>query len=68
MIPLSEIELGTHLILACDGIYDVASTRQVAQGVKGDKDGSSMQLAQNIVHSAYMAGSKDNLSALVVKL
>jgi serine/threonine protein phosphatase PrpC len=68
MLALSEIEPGTHLILACDGIYDVASTRQVAKGIKGDKDGSTMQLAQNIVHSAYMAGSKDNLSALVVKL
>lgn len=68
MIPLSEIEPGTHLILACDGIYDVASTRQVAGGVKGDKDGSNIQLAQNIVHSAFIAGSTDNLSALVVKL
>ena len=67
MIPLSEIEAGTHLILACDGIYDVASTRQVSTAVREDRDTSAVELAKNIVYSAYQAGSTDNLSALVFK-
>jgi len=66
--PLSEILNGNHLILACDGIYDVSSTRQVAAAVQAHKDLPSAELAKNIVHSAFVAGSGDNLSALVVKL
>lgn len=66
--PLSSIEKGSHLILACDGIYDVASTRQVSTAVREDRDTSAVELAKNIVYSAYQAGSTDNLSALVVKL
>lgn len=68
MRPLSEIPERSHLILACDGIYDVSSTRQVATAVKAHKDCSAAELAKNIVYSAYRAGSKDNLTALVVKL
>lgn len=66
--PLSSIEKGSHLILACDGIYDVASTRQVSTAVREDRDTSAVELAKNIVYSAYKAGSTDNLSALVFKL
>jgi serine/threonine protein phosphatase PrpC len=66
--PLSTILKGSHLILACDGIYDVSSTRQIANAVQTHKDESADELAKNIVYSAYQAGSKDNLSALVVKL
>lgn len=65
---LSEIPEKSRLILACDGIYDVSSTRQVATAVKAHKDCSAAELAKNIVYSAYQAGSKDNLTALVVKL
>ena len=68
MCPLSEIPEKSCLILACDGIYDVSSTRQVAAAVRAHKDSSAAQLAKNIVYSAYKAGSKDNLSVLVVKL
>ena len=68
MCPLSEIPKESHLILACDGIYHVSSTRQVAAAVKSHKNCSVAELAKNIVYSAYKAGSKDNLTALVVKL
>lgn len=68
MCPLSEIPEKSCLIIACDGIYDVSSTRQVAAAIRAHKDCSAAQLAKNIVYSAYKAGSKDNLSALVVKL
>ena len=57
-----------HLILGCDGIYDVASTRQVAESVREHADQSAAELARAIVYSAYKADSKDNLSVLVIKL
>jgi protein phosphatase 2C family protein 2/3 len=63
---LSAIPRGSHLILACDGIYDVSSTRQVAAAVRGHGEQSATELAKNIVYSAFRAGSRDNLSALVV--
>ena len=66
--PLSLIQDKSHLILTCDGIYDVSSTRQVAAAVRDHKDQSAAELAKNIVYSAYQVGSSDNLSALVVKL
>lgn len=68
VLPLSDIPPNSRLILTCDGIYDVASTRQVASAVKANKDQSVEELAKNIVYSAYQAKSQDNLSALVVKL
>jgi serine/threonine protein phosphatase PrpC len=66
--PLNKIPKGTHLVLACDGIYDVASTKQVAAAVQTNNQLPAVDLAKNIVYSAYKAFSEDNLSAIVVKL
>ena len=66
--PLSEIHPGSHLILCCDGIYDVARTKDVVHAVHTHKTTSAGRLARNIIYSAYQAGSTDNLSAMVVKL
>ncbi|MBS0626798.1 MAG: protein serine/threonine phosphatase 2C family protein, partial [Verrucomicrobia bacterium] len=65
--PLSKVLKGGHLILACDGVYNVSSTRQVAAAVWNHKNLSVKELAKNIVYSAYIAGSEDNLSVLLVK-
>lgn len=65
--PVSKLAKGSHLILTCDGIYDVSSTRQIAAAVRAHKDRPAVELAKNIVYSAYEANSGDNLSALVVK-
>ena len=65
--PLAKIPKGSHLILACDGIYDVSSTRQVAAAVRAHNKLTAEELAKNMVHSASEALSKDNLSVLVVK-
>ncbi len=65
--PLAQIPKGGHLILACDGIYDVSSTRQIAKGVQEHREESAAQIASDLVYSAYQAFSLDNLSALVVK-
>lgn len=67
MIPLSTIEPGDDLILACDGIFDIASTRQIVDAAHSHPEESASNLAQNIVSSAYASGSRDNLSTIVVK-
>lgn len=68
MIPLTSIHPNSHLILSCDGIFDVASTRQIGQAVRDHAGESCETLAKNLAYSAFQAGSKDNLSALVIKL
>jgi protein phosphatase 2C family protein 2/3 len=66
--PISEIPENSHLILVCDGISDVASTRQMAQVVRNNNQLSAEVLARNLVFSAHSSFSGDNLSALVVKI
>jgi serine/threonine protein phosphatase PrpC len=67
-VALSSISEGSKLILACDGIYDVANTQQVGNAVKEHPKLSNEHLAKGIVYSAYQAHSTDNLSALVVDI
>ena len=69
-IPLSKIPPGSHLVLVCDGVTDVASTKQIGVLVKqrAAEGKSSLIIAENLVDSAYEANSEDNLSALVVRI
>lgn len=66
--PLREIHPGSHLILSCDGIYDVARTQDIVHTVHTHRNKSAGALAADITHSAFYSGSADNLSSLVVKL
>lgn len=66
--PLSEIQPGSHLILCCDGIYDVSRTIEIVNAAHKNRNLSPGTLARNITYSALMAGSEDNLSAMVVKI
>ena len=68
MVPLKAIPKDSHLVLCCDGIWDVGSTAQVVSAVHANRKESPSTLAKNIVYSALRAGSTDNLSAMVVKL
>lgn len=68
MKKLSELPEHTDLILCCDGITDVGSTREIA-AVRDQLPGApSDQLARIIVTSAFGGYSMDNLSCLVVRL
>lgn len=67
-LPLRNIRPGSHLVLCCDGVWDVASTRQVARAVHLHSYQTPEVLAKNIVYSAFAAGSTDNLSAMVIRL
>jgi len=68
MKPLSDIQPGSHLVLCCDGIYDVARTVDVARAAHLNRALTPGALARNIIFSAHESGSTDNLSALVVKV
>jgi serine/threonine protein phosphatase PrpC len=65
---LSTIRAGAHLILGCDGVWDVASRKDVVQAVHKHKEISPEILAKNIVYSALKAGSTDNVSVLIVNM
>lgn len=68
MIPLSEIQSRSHLILCSDGVYEVARTIDVMNLAYRSTALSVAQIAKDITYSAYQAGSSDNLAALVVKM
>ncbi len=53
-----------HLILACDGIWDVLSNEQVVEMVKSSS--SPQQAAIMLRDMAYQLGSQDNISVIVV--
>ncbi len=68
--PLSEIQPDSHLMLCCDGVWDVARSKDIAMTVYTYKDPllALSDLARNIIYSAYKSGSGDNLSCMVIKL
>lgn len=67
-MPLNHVQPNSRLVLCCDGIYDVASTRQIGNAVRNHNGIACEKMAQNIVFSAFRALSYDNLSAMVVNL
>ena len=64
--PLHEVQPGSHLILCSGRVYDVCTTRDITQLTHGAT--STGAVAAKITYSAFMQGSQDNLSALVVKI
>ncbi len=64
-----EIELApndTHLILACDGVWDVMSDQDAVNLIKDEPD--SQKASELLKDEALRRGSGDNISVLVVKL
>ena len=66
--PLSEIQPNSHLILCCDGVFDVARTEDVVRAAHVNQNLTAGDLAKNIVYSAFSSGSDDNITVLVVKI
>jgi serine/threonine protein phosphatase PrpC len=61
---------GDYLILACDGLWDVATTDQVGKAINlMEKEGyTPAQMSEALVSLALKFGSYDNISVMVVKL
>lgn len=67
--PLEDFK-GGHLVLACDGLYDVATTNEVGQAISemAGRNESAACMSRKLVYQAINSGSQDNVSAIVVKL
>lgn len=59
-----------RLFIACDGLFDVCSSKQVAQHlpVMHEANLSPNQMAEHLLRAAWAAESKDNITAMVVDL
>lgn len=68
-ISLEKIQ-GRIVIMACDGLWDVASSNDVAAAVElWSKNGDSIKvIAEKIVKCAQNAGSMDNITALLFRV
>lgn len=58
----------SHLILACDGVWDVMTPQDAADFLFQNKDKSSLELSSMLVQEALKKGSKDNISVMIVVL
>lgn len=67
-LPLEELGDG-YLILASDGLYEKASSRQIGAAVEQmDLEGNTCEtMAKRLVASAIESGARDNISAIVIK-
>lgn len=68
MKRMGKITPGSNLILCCDGVTDVARTRDLASAAHAQRFTPPAAFAGHCVQSAYAAGSTDNLSLMVVRI
>lgn len=67
-LPMEKVlEGGAELILVCDGATDVASTADIA-GFVSRSQGTVAEKAERLVKAALCSGTRDNVTAMVVKL
>ncbi len=67
--PVEEFKNG-YILLACDGLFDVASTNEVGKAIKemvADKDIHDF-VSLKLVYQAIKNGSQDNVTVMMVKL
>ncbi len=59
-----------HLVLACDGLFDIATSEQVAERVHflSSCKPSCREIAEELVRDAFEAKSGDNISVVVARL
>jgi len=58
----------THLIVACDGLWDVVEDQQAVDFVLQHKDNSAGEISKKLLIKALQDGTTDNLSIMVIKL
>jgi len=58
----------THLVVACDGLWDVATDQQVADIVTRFDLNSAQLISDRLLDHALKNGTKDNVSIIVVAL
>lgn len=67
--PLAEFQAG-YLVLACHGLYKVASSHEVGKAIQemNERGMSPYKMAKHLVYTAMMRGAQDNVTAMVIKL
>jgi len=58
----------THIVVACDGLWDVVEDQAAVDFVLANNDLSASDIAKKLLLKALADGSTDNLSIIVVKL
>jgi serine/threonine protein phosphatase PrpC len=56
------------IILACDGLWDVLTSQEAVDIVMSVRHLGAAEAVRELVHTAYDAGSFDNISAVLVLL
>jgi serine/threonine protein phosphatase PrpC len=60
---------GATLVLGCDGLFDYLSSNDVAHVVSSTEAGEGVEaLAPRLAKAAFVQGSQDNISAMVVRI
>ena len=69
-ISSEELEpTDTHIVLACDGLWDVLSDDQVADVVQTMPESTSaLVMAKKLLLMAIKARTSDNVTCMVIKL
>jgi serine/threonine protein phosphatase PrpC len=66
--PLNDFKEG-HLVLACDGLYEVSTTKEVGEAVKNMANKTTLgNMAMLLVQASIDLGSGDNISVMVIEL
>jgi len=60
------LETDTHLIVACDGLWDVCDNQQAVNVIKGETDAQVM--SQQLLTYAMVHDTTDNVSVVVIVL
>jgi len=58
----------THVIIACDGVWDVVQPDVAAELVLANNDQNATEISKKLLVKALQDGSTDNLSVIVLKL
>jgi serine/threonine protein phosphatase PrpC len=66
---LAELQEG-YLVLACHGLYKVASSHEVGKAIKqmADQGETPEKMAKRLIYAALLKNTQDNVSVMVVKL
>ena len=62
-----EFDKGT-IVQCCDGVFDVATTEEVAERIKRTENLTALESAVDLIQSAYVCDSTDNLSVILRRL
>jgi serine/threonine protein phosphatase PrpC len=58
----------THLIVACDGLWDVMTPQEAVDMIQNNKNSSAEDLSNMLVQEALKKGTRDNISVMIVVL